>query len=365
MKHGINIRGVIVPPEFDDVFFEDYIRRGVITPESRVIQVATAAQSGDELDVYINSPGGFVFAANEIINALNDAVARGATLTITVGSLAASAAAAIALQARANAVRMHRNSKLMVHGAIANTIGGAEAHQDEADILAKLNADLKAVLEAHGVPAELIAEWFAEGREGWITATEALKYGLATELIDADDKRPAAVLRASDLDELAKYNVRIAACADVIVESNDLPLPEPPVVAASDAKQGQQHADPESVEGTLSARITQLEMAAREAEARARAVQAAKDKQISDLEKRAKELEAERDALREKAASLSSALADADARLRKLLGEALAPCPEPTTWDEALKACAGDYVQARRRYPHVFAAFLANRRKNN
>lgn len=33
---------------------------------------------------------------------------------------------------------------------------------------------------------------------------------------------------------------------------------------------------------------------------------------------------------------------------------------EPQTWDQAMKACGGDYVAARRKYGKVFEAFLNN-----
>jgi len=345
----IDIRGVIVSAEFDEPYFSGLISRGVITPESRVRLELAALQPGEEVDIYLNSPGGFVFAGNEIINAINDATARGVRITLTVGAYAASIAAAIVAQARGVTVRAHRNSKLMFHGAYSVTVGGEQMHRDEADLLARINADIKQALLARGADPARVEEWFAEGRHGWINATEALAIGLVQELVDAEDEMPAAVVRAADLDELAQYDIRIAACDAVRV------LPDEPQ-ADETAAQPADHPQPvsmssESCTSSLDARLAELEAAAKAAEERARALQAAKDRQISELSSKLTAIQAERDELVAANERLRRELADAEARIAKLLGAALSPLPEPTTWAEALDACGGDYVEACRRYP--------------
>jgi len=345
----IDIRGVIVSAEFDEPYFSGLISRGVITPESRVRLELAALQPGEEVDIYLNSPGGFVFAGNEIINAINDATARGVRITLTVGAYAASIAAAIVAQARGVTVRAHRNSKLMFHGAYSVTVGGEQMHRDEADLLARINADIKQALLARGADPARVEEWFAEGRHGWINATEALAIGLVQELVDAEDEMPAAVVRAADLDELAQYDIRIAAC-DAVRVLPDEPRTDDAAPQRADAPQPVSMSS-ETASGSLDARLAELEAAAKAAEERARALQAAKDRQISELSSKLTAIQAERDELVAANERLRRELADAEARIAKLLGAALSPLPEPTTWAEALDACGGDYVEACRRYP--------------
>jgi len=345
----IDIRGVIVSAEFDEPYFSGLISRGVITPESRVRRELQALGADDELDIYVNSPGGLVFPGNEIINSINDATARGARITLTVGAYAASIAAAIVAQARVARRRAHRNSKLMFHGAYSVIAGGEEAMRDEAELLAKINADIKQALLARGADPARVEEWFAEGRQGWISALEAVQLGLIDDIIDADDELPAALVRASEIDELAQYDIRIAACDAVRV------LPDEPQ-ADETAAQPADHPQPvsmssESCTSSLDARLAELEAAAKAAEERARALQAAKDRQISELSSKLTAIQAERDELVAANERLRRELADAEARIAKLLGAALSPLPEPTTWAEALDACGGDYVEACRRYP--------------
>ena len=350
----IEIRGVIVSSDFDAPYFSGHIDRGVITPESRARLALAAMRQGDDVEIYINSPGGFVFAGNEILNAINDAAARGVKVTLTVGAYAASIAAAIIAQARGVTVRAHRNSKLMFHGAYSITVGGEQIHRDEAELLARINADIKQALVARGADAAKIADWFAEGREGWINAAEAVEIGLVHEIVDADDELPAAVVRASDVDELAQYDIRIAACDAVRIITDET---QGEAAAASPAPD-QPRGEPVSMSSSdpiaaLEQRIVELEAAAHAADERARAVQASKDRQITELASRLTEITKTRDELADASESLRRALADAEARIAKLLGAALSPLSEPTTWAEALGACNGDYVEACRRYPQL------------
>ena len=103
----------------------------------------------------------------------------------------------------------------------------------------------------------------------------------------------------------------------------------------------------------LEQRIVELEAAAHAADERARAVQASKDRQITELASKLNEITKTRDELADASESLRRALADAEARIAKLLGAALSPLSEPTTWAEALGACNADYVEACRRYPQL------------
>ena len=85
----IEVRGVIVPSEFDLDWLAQYIERGLFTPESYFRRALASVPAGEALDIYINSPGGSVFAANEIINAVREwKAATGQAVTVTLGAMA-------------------------------------------------------------------------------------------------------------------------------------------------------------------------------------------------------------------------------------------------------------------------------------
>jgi len=68
---------------FDIDIYQDYIEKGVITPESKFRADIAAASTDQSLELYINSPGGSVFAGNEMINTLRDWVTEtGQALTL-------------------------------------------------------------------------------------------------------------------------------------------------------------------------------------------------------------------------------------------------------------------------------------------
>ena len=52
----IEIRGVIVSGNYDGDWADQYIQRGIFTPESRVRKAF--AEADDDVELYINSQGG-------------------------------------------------------------------------------------------------------------------------------------------------------------------------------------------------------------------------------------------------------------------------------------------------------------------
>jgi len=195
----IEIRGVIVPSAYDCAWLADYIAKGLFTPESRIR--AALADANDDVELYINSQGGSVFAGNEMINALKQFKATGRKLEITVGAMAASMAANIVAMSGADRVKAFNNSKFMFHGAYGLTEGGKGAHEDSAVMLASINNDVIAkLLTLPGAKKPEVKGWFEEGRMGWLSAKQALDLGLIHEIADAQD----APLAAMDKEAAAK-----------------------------------------------------------------------------------------------------------------------------------------------------------------
>lgn len=143
------------------------------------------------IDVAVESPGGDIVAAFGIVNALADwCMAHPAgRLEVFVGAQACSAAAAVvAMVPRSrSAVHLHSNSQLMFHSVYAEACGGPGAMRDTAVSLEQLNAQIQGTLLARtSIPPATVAEWFAEGRQGWLTAEQCLEFGLADDILSVD-----------------------------------------------------------------------------------------------------------------------------------------------------------------------------------
>ncbi len=364
-KTRIDIRGIIVPSEYDASYFASYIERGIFTPESRV-RKALAEAKGD-VDIYINSPGGSVIAGNEIINAIEQARADGKSVSITIGAWAASMGANIALASPRESVSAHKNSKLMFHGASAITLGGEQAHRDEATLLAKMNADWKSELVRRGNDEATVAEWFEEGREGCLSADEALAANIVGTIVNANDEEPAAVLKMADIDDLAAHKLQIAACAAIQIEAEaDTEEAEPETTEATETPEATETEEAEAKteedpdEETPEALKLKMLSAMQEAEtvrAELKAMQAAKDREIAAVHKAHKEAiekhAAEMAARAEYIKNLETEKQATDARLARLTSAGLALSAEPQSWQEALKLTNGDHAQAVKLFPEL------------
>jgi len=424
----IEIRGVIVPSGYDNEWMKPYIERGIVTPESYVRRKIDEASKKQPLNLYINSPGGSVFSAYEIINTLMRWKSENKKpVNITIGAMAASAASAIAVLSKAN-LSVHRNSKIMFHGAWTETVGGKEAHADVADLLDKINADIKAELVSRfGMSPELVDSWFAEGRQGWMTAQDAVSYGMASEVVDADDEEVEPV--DDDLHNLEEQGLAIAAMfgpsetvaaveepvavAEVVepealadesedegeqgeqVEQTDEEQeaqdedsePDEDVPASDDnaggddadadsgVEEGQGDAGEEPVGATQEnpasevERLAALRIGDTLAEHAARFDEMQKRCQAAEL--LARKHQGERDAevaahaktksiYEGKLAEAKEALDKANARLCKLTLGSLTYSPAIESWEEAMRACNGDYAEARKKYPDAWRSFMSN-----
>lgn len=156
-----------------DVWAEEWV------PQFSAIQAS-------RITVLINSPGGSVFDGI----AIHDAIARHpATVTTAVTGLAASAASFIA-QAGNRRIGSPA-STVMIHDALALTIGNAADHRATADLLDQFSGQIAGMYAARaGGTAD---EWRAEMQaERWYTAAEAVTAGLLDEVGHPDPQTSGA-----------------------------------------------------------------------------------------------------------------------------------------------------------------------------
>lgn len=132
----------------------------------------------NHINVYVNSPGGDVFAAAAIKNQLR---AHSAEVVAHIDGLAASAAVGLALGA--DTVRMSRSALLMIHNPSTSVRGEVKDLTKGVEILNKVKETIMAIyMEKTNLTEEQLADMMDE--ETWLTADEALEYGFIDTIIE-------------------------------------------------------------------------------------------------------------------------------------------------------------------------------------
>ena len=153
----------------------------------------------DELDVYVNSPGGQAFDGLAIMNVLQR---HKAAVTIHVDGLAASAASMIVMGG--DTIVMGRGAQMMIHDASMIAWGPPAVMAKAAETLNKLSdsyADVYAK-RAGGTAKSWRTAMIAET---WYTAEEAVKAGLADRTLDAGEAEPDEDVEAAWANALTIY----------------------------------------------------------------------------------------------------------------------------------------------------------------
>lgn len=132
-----------------------------------------------QLDVYINSPGGDVFAGLAIYNILKR---RSERIVAHIDGLAASAASVIAMAAEE--IIMPTGSMMMIHRAWSCACGNAEDMRGMADTLERIDGQLAQIYAGRGkISAERAEQLMSE--ETWLDGRDALEIGLCDRTEDA------------------------------------------------------------------------------------------------------------------------------------------------------------------------------------
>lgn len=144
------------------------------------------------LNIYVNSPGGSVFAGMAIYNMLKR---NKSEKTVYVDGLAGSISSVIAMVG--DKIVMPKNSYLMIHHALCGTIGNSNDMRKMADTLDKIDEGIVSVYSenlAEGVDIDTIVKMMDE--ETWLTGEKASNY-FNIEVAEANE----AVAYAGDLDK--------------------------------------------------------------------------------------------------------------------------------------------------------------------
>lgn len=168
MKHRISIRGVMVPNEYKAYY--DYFGEDCTCPKD-VQQVLDSFQEGDEIEVYINSPGGVIDVGSEIYTLLRS---RKDSVKIYITGEACSAASVAAMAAYCE---MSPTALMMVH-CVSTYVGGNHSKMEHtAEVLRTADRALSSAYAAKsGMPEEEVLQMMEHTT--WLTAEQALEKGL-------------------------------------------------------------------------------------------------------------------------------------------------------------------------------------------
>jgi ATP-dependent Clp protease protease subunit len=171
------------------------------------------------LNVYINSPGGDVFAGQTIYSQLKR---HKATVNMHIDGLAASIASVIAMAG--DTIHIPVNAIVMIHHPISGVYGNATEMRAMADTLDKVCESIQETYLAKAPDLkrkDLVALLDAET---WLTAQECFDLGLCD--VVGEERAIAASVR--DFEILAKYR-NTPRFITVKAETDDPPEPIPPI----------------------------------------------------------------------------------------------------------------------------------------
>lgn len=183
MKHRINIRGVMVPNDYK--WYYDYFGEDCTCPKD-VQQIMDAFQDGDEIEVYINSPGGVIDVGSEIYTLLRS---RKDSVKIYITGEACSAASVAAMAAYCE---MSPTALMMVH--CVSTYAGGN-HSEMEHTAAVLRTADRALCSAYVSKSGMTEGEVLQMMEHttWLTADQALERGLI-DAVMFQDAEPAPMV---------------------------------------------------------------------------------------------------------------------------------------------------------------------------
>jgi ATP-dependent Clp protease protease subunit len=133
-----------------------------------------------DIDLYINSPGGSISAGMAIFDTMN--FIKCDVSTICIGMAASMGSFLLAAGTKGKRLVLP-NSEIMIHQPLGGTQGQASDIKIQADhILFIRNRMNRLLSEMTGQPLEVIEK--DTDRDNWMTAEDAVKYGLVDKVID-------------------------------------------------------------------------------------------------------------------------------------------------------------------------------------
>lgn len=160
-----------------------FLGTGVDDYTANVIQAQLlyldSADSGKDISIYINSPGGSVYAGYGIYDTMQFI---GSDVSTICTGMAASMAAVLLVAGQKGKRFALKHSRVMIH----QPLGGAQGQASDIEITAreigKIKQELYAIISDHsGQTIEKVAQ--DSDRDYWMNSTEAKEYGMIDEVL--------------------------------------------------------------------------------------------------------------------------------------------------------------------------------------
>lgn len=192
MKHRINLRGVMIPNDYK--WYYDFCGEDSTCPAD-VQEVLDMFQDGDEIEVYVNSPGGVIDVGSEIYTLL-----RGCRDNVKI-YITGEACSAASIAAMAAYCEMSPTALMMVHCVSSGTRGN---HSDMEHMAEVLRTADRALCTAYAAKSGMTEEQALEmmEQETWMTAQQALDRGLIDGIMFEDKEKSPDTLVAGPLFDL-------------------------------------------------------------------------------------------------------------------------------------------------------------------
>lgn len=217
---------------YDEIVQERYtdwddVKHG-FTPDDLAAPLHEAS-SGDVVNIYVNSPGGSVFAAVAMTSEIRRAIQRGVNVNAFVDGIAASAASFLIMAC--DSVNMYQGTMLMLHKPMSICIGNA-------DDMLKAAEDLESIQDGTCMPlykSKLVASeeelTALIERESWLSANKA-----------------SEIFNISIIDE--QKDVTNSLNGDVVAKYGYKHVPEQ-LLKANKPKEAQRTIEPEQTQPTV------------------------------------------------------------------------------------------------------------------
>lgn len=158
---------------------------------------------GKPVTVRLNSPGGDLIAASVIRATMLDYPGK---ITVKVDGLAASAAVMVALGG--DVIKMQVSAYMMIHEAAVGLLGyfNVATLKDLIDELKVINSGIvEAYVAKTKMDGEKLGKMMAD--ETWMTASEAVAYGFADEIISGPSKATSQVTNFANVLKTTYVNI--------------------------------------------------------------------------------------------------------------------------------------------------------------
>jgi ATP-dependent Clp protease protease subunit len=168
-----------------------------------------------DISVWINSPGGDVFAAAQIYNMLMDYPHN---VTVKIDGLAASAASVIAMAG--TEVQMSPVAMMMIHNPMTVAIGDSAEMQKASAMLDEVK---ESIMNAYEIKTGLTRAKISHlmDAESWFNAKKAVELGFADKILFSDDAKEAGEDKPLEAVMFSRKAVTNSLLSKLIPEKKD------------------------------------------------------------------------------------------------------------------------------------------------